>query len=75
MPDDLRVAVIGCGGLGRKQAQIAAEMEGIDLIGVSDVIEDSARETAEQLGVPLYSRQNLLFCPGDMTCPPSTYLL
>lgn len=53
MSENLRVAVIGCGGLGRKQAQISAAMEGIDLIGVCDVILDSARETAEQLGVPL----------------------
>jgi len=53
MSENLRVAVIGCGGLGRKQAQISAGMEGVDLIGVCDVIEASARETAEQLGVPL----------------------
>ena len=53
MPETLRVGVIGCGGLGRRQAQIAAATEGVELVGVCDTILDSARETAEQLGVGL----------------------
>ncbi len=53
MSEKLRIGVIGCGGLGKRQAQIAKETEGVDLVGVADVNEDSARQVAEELQIGL----------------------
>ncbi len=51
MSEKLRVGVVGCGGLGRRQAQIAKEAEGVELVGVADVNEAGARELAEELQI------------------------
>ncbi len=53
MSDTIRVAVIGCGGLGRRQAQIASESPNAELIGVCDTVLESAQTAAEQFGAPL----------------------
>jgi predicted dehydrogenase len=41
-----KVAVIGVGHLGRQHARLYAELEGVELVGVVDVIEARAREVA-----------------------------
>ncbi|MBI3912003.1 MAG: Gfo/Idh/MocA family oxidoreductase [Armatimonadetes bacterium] len=46
----LRVAVVGCGGLGRREAAIAAASSGVSVVAVCDARAESAREVAAQLG-------------------------
>ena len=53
MADTIRVGVVGCGGLGRRQAQIAAEATDVELVGVSDLHLPAAQEVAEQHGLSL----------------------
>ena len=50
MPDQITACVAGCGGLGRREAQIVHAMEGVRLLGVCDANPDSAASLAEELG-------------------------
>jgi len=50
MASEITVCVAGCGGLGRREAQIVAGMEGVRLLGVCDVNQDSAESLAAELG-------------------------
>src|SRR5438067_2128359 len=47
--DELKVAVIGCGGLGKREAQIAHEAPGVRLVAVSDANEQVAQAVAASL--------------------------
>ncbi len=53
MSDGLRVGVVGCGGLGRRQASIVNELAGVNLVGVADVNPQSAKQLADELNVGL----------------------
>lgn len=53
MPENLRIGLIGCGGLGRAQAKITADEPGVELAAVSDVNLQSAQEVAAQHDVPV----------------------
>lgn len=44
--DELRVGVVGVGALGEHHARVYASLPGVSLVGVADVIEARARETA-----------------------------
>jgi predicted dehydrogenase len=46
----LKVAVIGVGALGRHHARILSEMDGVDLVAVSDPRTEQARSVAETAG-------------------------
>lgn len=47
MSDNLRLGVVGCGGLGRREADISLQLAGVDLVGLADVNLQSAQELAE----------------------------
>jgi UDP-N-acetylglucosamine 3-dehydrogenase len=51
----LNVAVIGCGYFGNMHAQVYAQMEEANLLGVADISPEKARETAERLGTAWYT--------------------
>jgi len=53
--DKLRVGVAGVGYLGRFHARIYAGMPGVELVGVADVNEKAAKETAELHGCRAYT--------------------
>ncbi|MCE5239618.1 Gfo/Idh/MocA family oxidoreductase [bacterium] len=53
MSDTLKIGLIGCGGLGRAQAKIAASEPGVELAAVSDVNLQSAQEVAAEHHVPV----------------------
>lgn len=53
MSDTLKIGLIGCGGLGRAQAKIAASEPGVELAAVSDVNLQSAEEVAAEHHVPV----------------------
>ena len=48
--DELKVAVIGCGGLGKREAQIAHEAPGVRLVAVSDANEQVAQAKGSYTG-------------------------
>jgi predicted dehydrogenase len=48
MSDNLRLGLIGCGGLGRRQAEISLQLAGTDLVGLADVNIESAQSLAEE---------------------------
>ena len=51
---ELRIAVIGAGHLGRIHAKLLGQVDGANLVAVSDPFE-AARKNAEELfGVPVY---------------------
>jgi predicted dehydrogenase len=55
MKENLKVAVIGIGHLGKEHARIYKELPNCDLVGICDT--DPARQDrAEVLGVPLFTR-------------------
>ncbi len=55
MKNNLKVAVIGIGHLGKEHARIYKELPNCDLIGICDT-DASKQDRAELLGVPLFTR-------------------
>ncbi len=56
MSEQVPVAVVGCGRMGRLHARVYSQMPNVKLIGVFDASEEAAAETAEQYKtVPLKS--------------------
>ncbi|MEN6546926.1 MAG: Gfo/Idh/MocA family oxidoreductase [Armatimonadia bacterium] len=53
MSDTIKIGLIGCGGLGRAQAKIAAAEPGVEFAAVSDVNLQSAQEVAAEHSVPV----------------------
>lgn len=61
MTDKVRVGVIGVGRWGRLHAQKFASMEGVELVGVVDVVRERADEVAASLRTsPFYDHKQLL---------------
>ncbi|MCK5804050.1 MAG: Gfo/Idh/MocA family oxidoreductase [Lentisphaeria bacterium] len=50
----LRVAVIGCGPIGNRHADIYAEYDLVELVGVCDIRPERADAVAARLGVPAF---------------------
>ena len=55
MQKPIRVAVIGAGNLGKRHAVAYSKMAGIELVGVCDIHEDRARESALQCGTQAFT--------------------
>jgi predicted dehydrogenase len=51
----IRVAVIGVGHLGRHHARLYAHMEGVELVGIVDILPSRASEIAGQYGVTAFT--------------------
>ncbi|MHB1095341.1 MAG: Gfo/Idh/MocA family protein [Gemmatimonadaceae bacterium] len=52
---EFKVALLGCGRIARNHFQAIAELDGMALSAVCDVVEERAREAGEQWGVPWYT--------------------
>lgn len=52
MSEKLRVAVIGCGGIGRFHAEALREIDGCEAVATCDISPERAREVAELSGIP-----------------------
>lgn len=50
----LKAAVIGVGYLGRFHAQKYAQMDGVELVGVADLVPARARQVGKELGVSVF---------------------
>lgn len=61
----LRIGVVGVGYLGKFHAEKYAQMADVDLVGVVDVDEASARETADRLDTRAYMRHTEIFGKVD----------
>src|SRR5690606_31932021 len=61
MNDQLRLAVIGVGALGRHHARILSEMDGIRLVAVADPREQQAQAVAEACGCDWTTDYRTLF--------------
>jgi len=60
MTDRTSVGVIGVGSMGRHHARVYQELPTVELVGVSDVDQQHAGETAEKYGTTAMSRESLL---------------
>lgn len=52
---EFQVALVGCGRIARSHFQAIAELDGMALSGVCDIVEERAREAGEQWGVPWFT--------------------
>jgi predicted dehydrogenase len=59
-PESTNAAVIGVGNMGRHHARVYSELPGVNLVGVFDVNEEQARETAEDHGTRAMNMEALL---------------
>lgn len=50
----VKIGVVGIGHLGRHHARLLAEIEGAELVGISDVNEAAGNEMSEKYNVPFY---------------------
>jgi predicted dehydrogenase len=55
MPANVRVAVVGVGHLGQHHARLLSSMEGVELVGVVDVLRERAEEVAARVGTRAYT--------------------
>src|SRR4051794_21682165 len=72
MNDTLRLGVIGCGRIHRNHAQAARAVDGVSLVGVSDVDEEKLAASTDEWGVPGYSdyREMLAEVDAVSVCLP-----
>ena len=78
MSGNLRLGLIGCGGLGRREADISLQLAGVDLVGLADVNLQSAQELAElhNVGLATDDYRELLMAGVDavlVVTPPHTH--
>lgn len=55
MPDKLRIGLVGCGGMGNEHLKIMAQVTEIEMAGVCDEWEPSARTMGTTYGVPYWT--------------------
>ncbi len=61
----LRVGVIGVGHLGKHHARIYSELDGVDLVGVADVLSDRAKAIGSEHGAEAFTDYKELFGQVD----------
>lgn len=52
--EKLRVGLIGCGFWGKNHARVYSELENVELIAVSDIVEENAKNIAKKYGCDWY---------------------
>ncbi|RAV22479.1 Gfo/Idh/MocA family protein [Paenibacillus contaminans] len=50
----MKVAIVGCGGLGNVHADSYANIPGVTVVGVCDIVEEMAQRTADRVGAKAY---------------------
>ncbi|TVY11742.1 Gfo/Idh/MocA family protein [Paenibacillus cremeus] len=51
----MKVAIVGCGGLGGVHANCYAKMPGVTIVGVYDIVEENAQRIADRVGATVYA--------------------
>jgi len=71
----VRLALVGCGRIAGTHFDAIREVDGLDLVGVCDVVETRAREAGEQNGVPWFTSYPRMLaevaCDAVTICTPS----
>ncbi len=63
----LRVGVIGCGGMGKDHIKrLTNKIQGAEVVAVSDVFEESAKQAAAICGAKVYTDANELINDPDV---------
>jgi predicted dehydrogenase len=57
----VRVCVVGCGPIGNLHARLYAGMEGVELVGVCDIVEERARACGASVDVPWFTDAVAMF--------------
>ncbi len=52
--DSVKLAIVGVGGMGKAHVKMAAEAEEVRLVAVCDIVEEAAKKSGEELGIPWY---------------------
>jgi UDP-N-acetyl-2-amino-2-deoxyglucuronate dehydrogenase len=55
VPDRFRIALVGCGRISRNHFEAIARVEGLELVGVADVIPERAEAAGRANGVPWFT--------------------
>lgn len=55
MSDNVRVALVGCGRISRNHFDAIEHVEGIDLVGVADILPERAESAGAERGVPAFT--------------------
>jgi predicted dehydrogenase len=55
MTDTIKVAVIGAGMMGKNHLKTYKNLPGVELVGVYDIFQDSAKAAAEMFGIKAFS--------------------
>jgi predicted dehydrogenase len=59
MSETIRVGVVGVGSMGTHHARVYSELTGVNLVGVTDVDEQQARDIAERFDTTAHDRETL----------------
>lgn len=62
----IRIAVLGCGRIGRMHAENINAHPRVTLAGVFDVFDDAAAEVSQRLGVPKFDSAEQIFASNDV---------
>ena len=62
----LRIALIGCGGMGRSEARLLPQIPEAKLMAVCDVQEQAAQAFGEEMGVPAYTDAAQVFARPEI---------
>lgn len=49
--DKLKVVLVGCGGMSRAWLKTATELEGVEIAGLVDIVEDAAKARRDEFGI------------------------
>ena len=75
VPDDIRIALVGCGRISRNHFESIDRIDGMRVTAVCDVDEERAREAGERLGVPWFRGYDEMLarseCDVVSICTPS----
>lgn len=63
---ELGIVLIGCGGMGRSEARVLADVPQARLVAVCDAYEEAAVEFGREMGVPAYREAAEVFAHPDV---------
>ena len=55
MPERFRIALVGCGRISKNHFEAIARVDGLELVGVADIIRERAEAAGRANGVPWFT--------------------
>lgn len=65
MPEHFRVALVGCGRISTNHFEAISRVDGLQLVGVADVVPERARAAGEANGVPYFTSLDAMLATVD----------